>query len=231
MDLEEIKVKVGDVSSLTASQVFGLEKSIRTEFDAADARDDIDTMDQLVSLLAAVESYKEDSSEPLEASASETVVDDADTDIDDDVTEEEIQAELARMSELTEEVAEEATDEVTDEVTEVADEATEEVAEEAHTETVSTKVEENSAMAASFSPPEDSRPLIEELPVAVVAGGDIPGTSAGSQFKSLDDVNAAFVSRINSLKRVNGGDGEQVLVASVQATYPEIGRASCRERV
>ena len=58
-------------------------------------------------------------------------------------------------------------------------------------------------------------------PVAITAGADIPGYTAGS---SLDDMNAvaeAMAKRLHALRRVNGGDGEQHIVASITTSFPE----------
>jgi hypothetical protein len=57
--------------------------------------------------------------------------------------------------------------------------------------------------------------------VAITAGADIPGYTAGSPMNDMHDVASAFEKRIHALRRVNGGDGEQHIVASVATVYPE----------
>lgn len=71
--------------------------------------------------------------------------------------------------------------------------------------------------------PADRRPVpqVSAAPVAITAGADIPGYTAGSPMNSMDDVAEAMVKRLHSLRRVNGGDGEQHIVASVTTTFPE----------
>lgn len=58
-------------------------------------------------------------------------------------------------------------------------------------------------------------------PVAITAGADIPGYTAGSTLESMNTVAEAMAKRIHSLRRVNGGDGEQHIVASVTTSFPE----------
>jgi hypothetical protein len=71
--------------------------------------------------------------------------------------------------------------------------------------------------------PADRRMETKEsyAPVAITAGADIPGYTAGSSLDSMSTVAEAMAKRIHSLRRVNGGDGEQHIVASVTTTFPE----------
>jgi hypothetical protein len=71
--------------------------------------------------------------------------------------------------------------------------------------------------------PADRRPVaqVSAAPVAITAGADIPGYTAGSPLDSMDAVAEAMAKRIHSLRRVNGGDGEQHIVASITTQYPE----------
>jgi hypothetical protein len=71
--------------------------------------------------------------------------------------------------------------------------------------------------------PADRRPVAQAsvAPVAITAGADIPGYTAGSPMNDMHDVASAFEKRIHALRRVNGGDGEQHIVASVATVYPE----------
>ena len=61
----------------------------------------------------------------------------------------------------------------------------------------------------------------EVAPVAITAGADIPGYTAGSSMDSMNDVAEAMSKRLHGLRRVNGGDGEQHIVASVTTKFPE----------
>ena len=57
--------------------------------------------------------------------------------------------------------------------------------------------------------------------MAITAGADIPGYTAGSTINDMYEVAQAMEKRIHSLRRVNGGDGEQHIVASITTQYPE----------
>ena len=71
--------------------------------------------------------------------------------------------------------------------------------------------------------PAERRLEIKEsyAPVAITAGADIPGYTAGSTLEDMNTVAEAMAKRIHSLRRVNGGDGEQHIVASVTTSFPE----------
>jgi hypothetical protein len=71
--------------------------------------------------------------------------------------------------------------------------------------------------------PADRRPVtqVSAAPVAITAGADIPGYSAGSALEDMNAVASAMEKRIHALRRVNGGDGEQHIVASVTTSFPD----------
>ena len=79
------------------------------------------------------------------------------------------------------------------------------------------------AAEESFQAPADRQPVIQvtEAPVAITAGADIPGYTAGSTINDMSEVASAMEKRLHSLRRVNGGDGEQHIVASFTTSYPE----------
>lgn len=88
--------------------------------------------------------------------------------------------------------------------------------------------EEQAPVTASadngFEAPVDRQPVVqvvETAPVAITAGADIPGYTAGSPIASMSEVASAMEKRLHSLRRVNGGDGEQHIVASFSTQYPE----------
>ncbi len=75
-----------------------------------------------------------------------------------------------------------------------------------------------------FEAPADRQPVVqvvETAPVAITAGADIPGYTAGSTINDMNEVAQAMEKRIHSLRRVNGGDGEQHIVASITTQYGE----------
>ena len=71
--------------------------------------------------------------------------------------------------------------------------------------------------------PADRRPTsrTSAAPVAITAGADIPGYTAGSPLTDMSAVAEAMAKRLHGLRRVNGGDGEQHIVASVTTSFPE----------
>ncbi len=108
----------------------------------------------------------------------------------------------------------------------------EEATELSSTETIETStalVEEQKEQAVTaaaeqpFEAPADRQPVVQvtEVPVAITAGADIPGYSAGSPVKDMAEVSQLMEKRLHSLRRVNGGDGEQHIVASFSTQYPE----------
>jgi hypothetical protein len=88
-----------------------------------------------------------------------------------------------------------------------------------------TQPEENpvaaSAQTVVVQAPADAQPSLVRPPVTVTAGADIPGKTAGQAFSDLSEVSEAFIKRLHALRRVTGGDGEQHIVASIHADYPE----------
>jgi hypothetical protein len=127
------------------------------------------------------------------------------------------------------EVVEDAEESVEEVVETVAD--AEEFSAEAETEKTEiaqeVEQEEQAPVTASaeegFQAPADRQPVIEVnyAPTAITAGADIPGYTAGSTIKDMYEVASAMEKRIHSLRRVNGGDGEQHIVASIVTSFPE----------
>jgi len=175
------------------------------------------------------EKKKEDEKEeePVMASAEESEID-ASTSVDEvlelsteepEVTEEAPVAEEAPVVEA--ELAVEETVELSvEDSTETPDvlEAQEEIVE-------ATTVTADAFDAQDVTPevPADRRPasMTTAIPVAITAGADIPGVTAGTELSNMSDVADAFAKRLHGLRRVNGGDGEQHIVASFSTAYPE----------
>ena len=127
------------------------------------------------------------------------------------------------------EVVEDAVESVEEVVETVAD--AEEFSVEAETEKTEiaqeVEQEEQAPVTASaeegFQAPADRQPVIEVnyAPTAITAGADIPGYTAGTTLTDMSEVASAMEKRIHSLRRVNGGDGEQHIVASIVTSFPE----------
>ena len=57
---------------------------------------------------------------------------------------------------------------------------------------------------------------------AIVASADIPGIQAGTRFGTMHDVAEAFIQRRGTLRGVSrDGDGDRVIVASIEGNFPE----------
>jgi len=103
------------------------------------------------------------------------------------------------------------------------------VTQETQTESMTQEIMEAPVTAAAnadnlnIEVPADRRPITETsaAAVAITAGADIPGYTAGSSMDSMSDVSVAMEKRLHALRRVNGGDGEQHIVASITTQYPE----------
>jgi hypothetical protein len=114
-------------------------------------------------------------------------------------------------------------------VTEVASEATPQA--ELSTEPTEPAVEDQEAPVtaavnepdAVIEAPADRRPVAQAsvASVAITAGADIPGYTAGSAITDMSEVAQAMSKRLHTLRRVNGGDGEQHIVASITTSFPE----------
>lgn len=72
------------------------------------------------------------------------------------------------------------------------------------------------------TPPADARPVARQRAgVAITAGADIPGMSAGTVLASAKQVAEAFTKRLHNLQRVSSPNGQQYTVATLTADYPE----------
>ncbi len=166
----------------------------------------------------AVAEVAEAEAEP-EGEAAEEGASDEDASVDEDA-EAEASVEPAATAEASADVpaeAEASTKESTEEITQPA-------AELSAQETMEAPVTASAnAENLDIEVPADRRPVTKEsyAPVAITAGADIPGYTAGSTLDSMSTVAEAMAKRIHSLRRVNGGDGEQHIVASVTTTFPE----------
>lgn len=178
---------------------------------------------------ASVEETVVDAEAAAEASSEDEIVEDA---AEEAVVEAEPAAEAStdqedgsELSTENEEAAELSAEDAAEAVVEVEAEA--ELSTQEITETTD-KVEEGQALVSAaneetFEAPSDRRPVVQvtEVPVAITAGADIPGYTAGSTVQDMAEVSQLMEKRLHSLRRVNGGDGEQHIVASFTTQYPE----------
>ena len=58
-------------------------------------------------------------------------------------------------------------------------------------------------------------------PVTITAGADLTGITAGSELPNIGAVADAMSKRIHAMRKVSGGDGEQMIVATFSTQYPD----------
>jgi hypothetical protein len=81
----------------------------------------------------------------------------------------------------------------------------------------------SSEETSNIEVPADRRPVAQAsvASVAITAGADIPGYTAGSSVSSMKEVAELMAKRLHGVRNVNGGNGEQHIVASIATTFPE----------
>lgn len=168
----------------------------------------------------AEEAVVADGSEPEAAVAAEVVADAA-AEAEAPVSEEAVAEAVVADEAVASDVADAAAD-VADGA-EASVVATEEIPTESMTQETMEAPVTASADNLNIEVPADRRPITETsaAAVAITAGADIPGYTAGSSMDSMSDVSVAMEKRLHALRRVNGGDGEQHIVASITTKYPE----------
>lgn len=78
------------------------------------------------------------------------------------------------------------------------------------------------AEGTEFEAPADRRPAPRvEAPTTIIAGGDLPGITAGSPLPNMRAVAQAILDRKKGMGRTSGGDGEQFTVATFTTKFPE----------
>ena len=181
-----------------------------TEVEMETPEEDVAAMDE--------EDEKEEEKSMTEYSSDEEVA--ATTEVVEAVEEVSAEAELSTTDEATEDasIAKEDGSELSTDETSTQEETI--IAEEVQQEE---QAPVTAAAEESFQAPADRQPVVQvtEAPVAITAGADIPGYTAGSTINNMSEVAQAMEKRLHTLRRVNGGDGEQHIVASFTTSYPE----------
>jgi hypothetical protein len=192
-----------------------------------------ESVEEEVAEEAAEEAVEEAPEPEAEEGSNEEVAEDEAAE-EDTSAEEDADAEASVKSEAVAEAAVEAAKEASTEAPVEAEASSEEVITETSTETELAVEEVQETMEAPVTAaanaenldievPADRRMESKEsyAPVAITAGADIPGYTAGSPLESMDAVAEAMAKRLHALRRVNGGDGEQHIVASLTTSFPE----------
>lgn len=231
-------------ASEASARVHGEEMEAATEQPEEDT--DMEQMPEETEVEVETETPVEDDAEGMEKDEEKPMMASAEADEVPAVEEAStIAEEVIELSTEEPEVTEEApvaeaelsTEEITELSTEETVELSTEEVVELSTEETETPIdapvevqEEATVTAAAFDAqdvtpevPADRRPasMTTATPVAITAGADIPGVTAGTELSNMSDVADAFAKRLHGLRRVNGGDGEQHIVASFSTAYPE----------
>lgn len=174
---------------------------------------------------AAVEETVEEPAAEAEASVEEEVTAEASVEEPEVVAESAAEAAVEEVVEETNPAEAEAAVEETVAEVEAPAEAEASVSEETTIEQIAQEEAQTvtaSAEETAQAPADRAVDLqVTEAPVAIVAGADIPGISAGTAIDNMAGVAKAFTDRLHTLRRANGGDGEQHTVASFQTAYSE----------
>lgn len=190
--------RVSNLGDINDDELAQLETDIVAAFDAADEASDIDEMQALADLLDQVRAEISSRSEVTSADV------EGDDVFDEDAVAASIEAETEAETEAEAEVEVEAEPEVAPNI-----------------QTNSLPESEAQVVAeitADDVPSENAPIVVNEPAVAIRAGGDIPGITAGSMLDSMDDVVEAMTRKVNAMRGVSG-NGEQIIVASIQ--HPE----------
>jgi hypothetical protein len=201
------------LADLTDEELATLEEGLTAEFEKADAAGDEAVMSELADALDAVLTEKQRRAAPAaEGEQAPPVA--AAAEVTEAPTPEPEQESVAADPEPVAEAEEEETEQKA----ETADPAPET----AEAETSTPPTEGNAQVTQRTAPPtevpEDRKPIPVAASAVAVAGADIPGTPAGTVFQSRRDMNKAYADRLNTLRRLTGGDGEQVIIASLKTT-------------
>lgn len=237
--MDEEEIPSDDEAEMPVEEPSEMEEPMEEEEPAMEDEEEDEDKDKTMST-ASTESEK---NEEFTSESDETVVESAEVSADVETeaevaeatpAEEPTEAFSAEETELSAEPEESPSEEATEEAV-VEESAGEEVfavedeasVTEPETETSEPEAQEEAPVTAAvdgtIDVPADRRPVAPATyaPVAITAGADIPGHSAGSTLTDMHAVADAMEKRLHSLRRVNGGDGEQHIVASITTQYPE----------
>lgn len=215
--LADFQADLDRLADLSDEELQSLEQRITEAFDAADQAGDDTTLGQLADALDAVRNEigqrsTAPTADPVAPTGEAPVMASAETAETPEPAEQPAQPE--QPAEPTPEAAP-AEDPQTTEGTQPAEEP-------------APSPEENAPVTASTvqvtepEVPAGREPVVASaaLATAVVAGANISGFTPGQEFADINAVSLAMSRRIEQLNKV-GGDGEQVLVASIRSEIPE----------
>ena len=198
--------KMTDLASMSLEDLKTLESEVTAAFEEADNGDDLDAMsaaaDDLDAVRAAIKATEGTSDEPAAAPAEQPEAVAAGGDVPPEFLKKDDEEDEAEAPS-----ADAVEDEDEDEILASADNPNSDAV------TASATAKEGDTVNDEL--PEDRQPVASAPRSTITAGADIPGYQHGTTFASERDVAEAFTKRLGSFRNVRGGDGEQVIVASI----------------
>lgn len=237
--MDQFAEALSHLSDLSDDDLTALEATIIQAFDDADEAGDMESMSSYADDCEQVRNEMENRASGNEAEPSvdaapgvPAMAASGEAEVLEPVTEPTVEAEPEVKAEepapepevITEPVVE-AEPELVAEIAETpAPEAPAPEVEELETAAIKTEEEEVASPITAEDVPEGHLPVTASSPVVTIrAGGDVPGVSAGSELDGMDGIVAALTRKIDSMRHIASGDGEQIVVASmrVEETIPE----------
>lgn len=196
--MASIRTRFAKLNSLSEDDRTALLRDIRVEILDAQDSDDLDRAEEFLVLGETVKQYNDMVDEIKSIELSDEELEELDAAEEDRKTE--------RPSE-TDEGDEDENDTTEDEDGDSVE---------------SEELEAVAASGAKFKAPESHQPKhTTRLSVTPRAGADFGALTAGASFSSMEQVNEAFVDRIDAMRGTSGGDGEKRTVVSLTAAIEE----------
>jgi len=219
--MDRIQELLGRLTELNNEELAELEAAILAEFEANEQQDPTaETVEAMTALADALDSVRGEQGTRAEQAAEiarkaseardrvrspQAVPADEPAAVEDEVPAEEPVAVAAAAEEPAEEEAPET-------VVAAADEPAAEPENQEEPVTASGEIVPPASHQAKPKP---------QAQLAITAGADIPGYTAGSPLSDMKSVAEAMVARLRTMGRASGGDGEQHIVASIVSSFPE----------
>lgn len=211
--IDAFSADLARLADLTDEELTALENQVLSAFEAADTAGEEDDMEDLADALDQIRSEADKRGEPEPSEPAEPVA--ASAEAADDQPESEENSEDEEEEDSEEEDSEEEDSE------EDSEEEDPQATEDPEALNAGAQSEKENDMASVKVPGSRAPKEVSGTETAIVASADIPGYTAGTEFKSLGDLSKAFANRVNTLSGVRGGNGEKVIVASITTKADE----------
>lgn len=227
--MDQFAEQLSRLADLGEDELPQLETSLVAAFDAADSEGDVTTM---TAAAEAIEKVREE--KDRRGAGTEVPVENTDPTVTASAATAEAEPETATTTE-TAPVPEPVAETETSEVVETPAEEPAPVAETpapvettpatptdeaapAESQPAAPAVEEETMELDATDVVDEHKPEEVESTTVIRAGGDIPGITAGAELPDMGAVVDAMTVKVNSMRNLTGGNGEQVVVASLQSS-------------